>query len=70
MWISHLESTPVKLPPEIAQWARQLLAQTRAILEKAQSGDAVLAPEEIERLRKTERDLSAALDAEADAREG
>jgi len=60
----------VKLPPEIAEWATQLLAQTRAILEKAQSGDAPLPPEEIERLRKTERDLSAALDTGADASEG
>jgi hypothetical protein len=62
MWISpHLKSSLVKLPPEIAEWARQLLAQTRGVLQKAERGEAAVPPADIERLRKTERDLSAVL---------
>jgi hypothetical protein len=59
---SKVESMP--LPPEIVEWASGLLAQTRALLEQADAGEAVIGPQDVENLRATERDLTALLRAD------
>ena len=43
---------------ESAEWAEGLLAQTRALLEKVDAGEVVIAPEHVTNLRQTERDLT------------
>jgi len=46
--------------------AQGLLAHTRALLEKVEASEAVLAPEDVAKLRQTERDLGAMLKADDD----
>jgi hypothetical protein len=63
---SHTTVTADRPSPEIA-WAEGLLAQTRAVLAKAEAGQANLALDDLTQLRQTERDLVdllAALDSD------
>ena len=49
--------TDERLPTEIVAWAERLLAQTRAVLAQVKAGEVDLPPEELARLRETEREL-------------